>query len=117
MTLTDAIELVMSAGTREELFAVAEPARLYRRLVRVLHPDRVAAADRRVATDAFCRLIDLWQGSPGGTIHGYRLGVRRYPGDLADLYDVGADRLLKLPRRPGNNDLLEREVHTHRDRL
>jgi hypothetical protein len=35
---------------------------------------------------------------------------RAHAGDLADLYDVGADRFLKLPRRPANNDLMAREA-------
>jgi len=110
MTLTDAIELVMMARTRDELFGGVEPARQYRRLVRLLHPDRVAPADRGAATDAFRRLTQLWRGWPEVHLRGYALGAARYRGDLADLYDVGADRYLKLPRNPGNNDLMEREA-------
>jgi hypothetical protein len=118
VTLSEAIRLVMSAGSGRELFDAPEPARRYRELIRVLHPDRVAAgagADPGAAgaAEAFLRLTELWRTRDGVTIRtrdtGYRLGDRRYAGDLADLYDVGADRLLKLPRDPANNDLMERE--------
>jgi hypothetical protein len=114
MSLADAIELVMMARTRDDLFGDAEPARQYRRLVRVLHPDRVAPADRHAATDAFRRLTELWQYRPTIRLRGYALGSPRHRGDLADLYDVGADRYLKLPRNPANNDLMEREARALR---
>lgn len=110
MTLADAIEQVMTARTRDELFGGVEPARRYRRLAWVLHPDRVAPADRDTATGAFRRLTELWQGRPAIRLRGYALGTPAHRGDLADLYDVGADRYLKLPRNPANNDLMEREA-------
>ncbi len=47
-------------------------------------------------------------------LHGYRCGRPAYSGDLADLYDVGADRLLKLPRDAADNDLMVREQHALR---
>jgi len=135
--LADAIRMVMSASTAQDLFGAAEPARRYRQLVRVLHPDRVAAAghrcadpgcaaggtgddcaERTAAAEAFLRLANLWQARHGVSIRTrgaeYRLGGRRYAGDLADLHDVGADQLLKLPRDPANNDLMEREARALR---
>ena len=107
MTLDEAIRLVLNASDAGTLFGDAAPGRRFRRLAGVLHPDRVPVADRDRATEAFVRLIALWRGT---TVGEYRLGPRVYAGDLADLYDVGADRLLKLPRDPANNDLMAREA-------
>jgi hypothetical protein len=116
--VADAIRRVMSAAGARELFGTDEPVRRYRRLARLLHPDRVPPIDRPQATEAFVRLTTLWRGGQGAVIHtrdaDYQLGVRAYAGDLADLYDVGADRVLKLPRRPANNDLMEREARALR---
>jgi hypothetical protein len=109
-----AVRRVLAASDAPELFGVAEPARRYRQLARLLHPDRVPPADRAVATDAFVRLTTLWHGRDEVTLGGYRLGRRAYAGDLCDLYDVGADRLLKLPRNPANNDLVRREARSLR---
>ncbi len=114
MTLDEAIGLVLAAPDAVALFGSGDgtgPGRRYRRLAGLLHPDRVPVADRARATEAFVRLTTLWRG-PG--VGEYRLGPRAYAGDLADLYDVGAGRLLKLPRDPGNNDLMEREARALR---
>ncbi|GAA5189869.1 hypothetical protein GCM10023322_43580 [Rugosimonospora acidiphila] len=118
LALGEAIRQVMSAAGARELFGVHQPERRYRQLARALHPDRVPAADRPQATDAFVRLTSLWRERRGVVIRSrhdeYRLTDRRYAGDLADLYDVGADRLLKLPRQPANNDLMGREAYALR---
>ncbi|SCF46162.1 hypothetical protein GA0070216_11978 [Micromonospora matsumotoense] len=95
---------------------------------------------RAAATDAFVQVTTRWRaartpapGDPGATggpastgpasggraagdastvvLGRYRLGALVHAGDLADLYDVGADRLLKLPRDPADNDLMARETH------
>lgn len=138
MDIAEAIRQVMAAGSAEELFGTAEPAGRYRRLARLLHPDRlhpdglpadqVQQADRIRATEAFVRMTELWQDTlrrgtsgrgedsvvirAGGTE--YRLGTPAYAGDLADLYDAGGDGLLKLPRQPANNDLMQREARALR---
>jgi hypothetical protein len=116
--LAAAIRQVRSATSAAELFGTVEPARRYRRLARLLHPDRVPAADQADAAEAFVALTTLWRERAGVVIHAgdteYRLSVRAHAGDLADLYDVGADRLLKLPRQPANNDLMEREARALR---
>ncbi|WP_328341413.1 serine/threonine protein kinase [Micromonospora sp. NBC_00421] len=57
---------------------------------------------------------DAAPDGPTVVFGGYRLGALAHAGDLADLYDVGADRLLKLPRDPADNDLLAREAHALR---
>jgi hypothetical protein len=113
----EAIRLVAAARTDADLFGTDAPARRYRELVAALHPDRLGALDDRVraeATDAFVRVTTRWRagraaGADGFVLGAYRLGALAHAGDLADLYDVGADRLLKLPRDPADNDLMARE--------
>ena len=120
--VAEAIRAVMAAATPADLFDPAAPVRHYRRLVKALHPDRVAAAGHdgalaAAAADAFARLIALWQAREPvlRTAAGeYRLRRPRYAGDLSDLYDAGADRLVKIPRDPTNNDLMEREARALR---
>ncbi|SCE71298.1 hypothetical protein GA0074696_0384 [Micromonospora purpureochromogenes] len=115
MRTDEAIRLVAASRTDEELFGTTEPARRYRRLVAALHPDRLGAADQRVraeAADALARVTTRWRAR--GTLGDYRLTRLAHVGDLADLYDVGADRLLKLPRSPADNDLMIREAHALR---
>lgn len=120
MNLADAIWSVLTADTDEELFGTADPAGRYRRLVGVLHPDRVVdAAQRDLATEAFVRVTTRWRArrdpvTPDTGYTEYRLGRLAYAGDVADLYDGGDDRLVKLPRHPANNDLMEREAHALR---
>jgi hypothetical protein len=103
----DAIEAVLTASSPEDLFGTGNPGRRYRELARALHPD---LASGPAATEAFIRLARLWEDRHGAAMGAYRLVDRRYEGDLADLYDVGAATLLKLPRSPANNDLMEREA-------
>ncbi|MEU5944059.1 serine/threonine protein kinase [Micromonospora sp. NPDC047465] len=116
MRTAEAIRLVAAARTDADLFGADEPARRYRELVAALHPDRVPAdsAVRAEATDAFVRVTTRWRARRVTVLGGYRIGAPAHSGDLADLYDVGADRLLKLPRRPTDNDLMAREAHALR---
>ncbi|MER7330838.1 MULTISPECIES: serine/threonine protein kinase [unclassified Micromonospora] len=116
MRTAEAIRLVAAARTDADLFGTDEPARRYRELVAALHPDRVPAdpAVRAEATDAFVRVTTRWRARRVTVLGDYRLGAPAHSGDLADLYDVGADRLLKLPRRPTDNDLMAREAHALR---
>jgi len=116
ISFDDAVDAVRRAGDPAALFA----AHGYRALARVLHPDTVPAHRRDAATEAFARLQSLWETQRDGTTirtatRVYRLGpAPRHRGDVADLYDVGGDRLLKLPRHPSDNDLIEREAHALR---
>jgi hypothetical protein len=107
----EAVRVVLTASTSEDLFGTDGSARRYRELARALHPDVATGAD---ATAAFIRLARLWQDRRGTVIRTklgeYRLTDRRYEGDVADLYDVGDGAFLKLPRSPVNNDLMEREA-------
>ncbi|GIJ27956.1 hypothetical protein Vqi01_31180 [Micromonospora qiuiae] len=112
MRTDEAIRLVTTARDDDELFGADEPERRYRELVAVLHPDRlgwVGPGVRAEATEAFVRVTTRWRARRGTVLRGYRCGRPAYSGDLADLYDVGADRLLKLPRDPRDNDLMGRE--------
>ncbi|MFF5054253.1 serine/threonine protein kinase [Micromonospora sp. NPDC000663] len=116
MRTVEAIDLVTAARTDTDLFGTDHPARRYRELVAALHPDRLPAdpAVRAQATDAFIHVTTRWQARHVTVIGDYRLGAPAHSGDLADLYDVGDDRLLKLPRRPSDNDLMAREAHALR---
>nr|WP_230417187.1 serine/threonine protein kinase [Micromonospora tarapacensis] len=99
------------------MFGGDAPQRRYRDLVAALHPDRLRWAGpgvRAAAADAFLRVTSSWRARQFTVLRGYRCGRPAHSGDLADLYDVGADRLLKLPRNPADNDLMAREQHALR---
>lgn len=102
MRTAAAIDLVAAARTDADLFGTDQPARRYRELVAALHPDRLPAdpAVRAEAVDAFIHVTTRWQARQVTVLGDYRLRAPAHSGDLADLYDVGADRLLKLPGGP-----------------
>ncbi|WP_329109776.1 molecular chaperone DnaJ [Micromonospora sp. NBC_01699] len=120
MTFAEAAALVDAARTPGDLFGGDQPAVTYRKLARLLHPDAAPAGRTVTATAAFARLSSLWathQGRGNTTLttrrHRYTLGDRFATGDLANLYRVrydGRQGLLKLPRQPAANDLLDREA-------
>ncbi|MFF0315210.1 serine/threonine protein kinase [Micromonospora sp. NPDC005252] len=116
MRAAEAIGLVAAARTDADLFGADQPARRYRELVAALHPDRLPTdpAVRAEALDAFIHVTTRWRARRVTVLGDYRLGTPAHSGDLADLYDVGDDRLLKLPRRPTDNDLMAREAHALR---
>ncbi|WFE20445.1 serine/threonine protein kinase [Solwaraspora sp. WMMD937] len=121
MTVTEAIELVLTAHHPAEVFGTDQTTGRYHQLARLLHPDTAGAAtpDPR-ATAAFMQLTELWRehladGRDTVTIdtgrHRYVVDrTARYTGDLADLYRHGDDQLVKVPRDPANNDLIAREA-------
>lgn len=102
MRAAEAIRLVAAARTDADLFGADQPARRYRELVAALHPDRLPTdpAVRAEALDAFIHVTTRWQARQSTVLGDYRLGAPAHSGDLADLYDVGDDRLLKLPDGP-----------------
>jgi hypothetical protein len=116
--MAEAIDQVRAARSAADLFGAVDPVRRYRQLARLLHPDRVPASDRPRAIEAFIRMTALWRARDQVVIdtgHArYRLDTPAHAGDLSDLYDVGADRLLKLPRQSANNDLMEGEARALR---
>ncbi|MDX2854272.1 molecular chaperone DnaJ [Actinacidiphila glaucinigra] len=93
-----------------------EAARHYRRLARLLHPDTAPPGRADEAEAAFVRLTALWRRHTGGgpaltTARGvYPLGPVLAEGDLAVLRAAGPGTVLKIPRRPADNDLMEREA-------
>ncbi|MBL6276926.1 serine/threonine protein kinase [Micromonospora fiedleri] len=112
MTTAEAIRLVGAARDDEELFGVDAPERRYRELVAALHPDRLSLAGpglQAEATAAFVEVTTRWRSRHVTELNGYRCGRPAHCGDLADLYDVGDDRLLKLPRAANDNDLMLQE--------
>lgn len=87
----------------------------YRGLVKIVHPDVAPAGRGPAATAAFARLCRLWgerEGRPLTTKRAtYRVGESVASGDIAELYAVDGDAaLLKLPRSPGDNDLVRAEA-------
>ncbi|WP_329257508.1 molecular chaperone DnaJ [Actinoallomurus sp. NBC_01490] len=106
MIRAEAVRLIETARTPADLFGADGP-RAYRRLVRLVHPD---AGGPRAAFD---RLTALWRAYGPVTVRTrratYTLGADPVRGDLANLYDAG-DAMVKIPRGPGVNDLLEREA-------
>ncbi|SEG58766.1 hypothetical protein SAMN04489712_10719 [Thermomonospora echinospora] len=114
--LDDALLLLNSARTPQQLFGHGEAGRLYRRMARLLHPD---ATGGRTA-DEFVRLNTLWRAFKAGTSaittrrHTYELGEEIARGDLANLYAATHDdnrrAVVKMPRDPGDSDLIEREA-------
>jgi hypothetical protein len=102
MTSAEAISRIEAASHPGDLFG-RDPSRTYRRLARLTHPD-ARPGDARAAR-AFAKLARLWQRHQGD--HGPAVLVAR--GDLANLYETRRG-LLKLPRHPRDNDLMERET-------
>jgi serine/threonine protein kinase len=123
-TFAEVVARVTKATAPTELFGTDAPERVYRRLVRLLHPDTAPAGATATATAAVARLNALWAEHRRATgaaptilttrRHRYTVGTRIFRGDIADLhpaeYDGGRGAVLKIPRRPADNDLLEREA-------
>lgn len=117
MRTEEALRLVATATSDDDLFGPDRSARRYRQLVTALHPDRLATADpatRAAATEAYIRVTTRWRDCRTPVLGGHRLLRIAHRGDLADLWDVGADQLLKLPRQPIDNDLMAREARALR---
>jgi hypothetical protein len=128
MTFDEAVAAIGGARTFADLVgAGAQPAdsspgaavgaagHAYRKLVKVVHPDVAPAGRGPAATVAFARLSELWAERGGRLLTTrratYRVGGVVATGDIAELYAVdGTAALLKLPRRPGDNDLLAAEA-------
>ncbi|AGZ44726.1 lipopolysaccharide kinase InaA family protein [Actinoplanes friuliensis] len=95
--------------------AVVDAGHAYRMLVKVVHPDVAPAGLGVTATAAFAKLSALWAGRDGRVLTTrratYRVGGVVASGDIAELHTIDGDAaLLKLPRRPGDNDLMQAEA-------
>ena len=128
MTFDEAVAAIGGASTYDELLAACAPlvdsgpgaaggaaGHTYRMLVKVVHPDVAPAGRGPAATVAFARLAELWGERDGRLVTTkratYRVGGVVAAGDIASLHAVdGEAALLKLPRQPGDNDLLEAEA-------
>jgi serine/threonine protein kinase len=101
ITWREAVRLIEAARSPADLFDPGDPTGSYRRLARLTHPDNSPAP-----ASAFEKLAGLW------TQHRERRNgsaVLVAEGDVANLYKFG-DGLLKLPRDPADNDLIDREI-------
>jgi serine/threonine protein kinase len=104
LTFEEAVGQITAARSFRELTETESGAgRAYRKWAKLIHPDVVSAQRRATATDAFAKLSALyeqkddWRTNPWGS------------GDVADLFADG-DRLIKVPRSPADNDLMETEA-------
>jgi serine/threonine protein kinase len=108
----EAVAAIGRATAFGELAGGADPLAAYRRLLRIVHPDVAPAARRAAATAATAALSALFTRKDVLTTRrgSYRLGDRIARGDLADLTALDDDKLLKLPRRPADNDMVRAEI-------
>jgi hypothetical protein len=111
ITFEEAVERIAKAACFGELAADRD----YREWAKLVHPDAVGAKEKAAATAAFARLARLYAGRETTELRTpqavYRVGAIVALGDLADLSAVDGDRaLLKVPRSPGDNDLMEAEA-------
>jgi serine/threonine protein kinase len=126
MTSFDAAVLLLrGARTPQDVFGpVPSPdaAHRYRELAKLVHPDRVAPDRAAEAAEAFARLGALWS-----TLHGpatitsrtatYHVGPRLGADELAEYRGAvtdGDEVVLKIARRPTDNDLLRGEARALR---
>ncbi|SEL95190.1 molecular chaperone DnaJ [Streptacidiphilus jiangxiensis] len=131
-TFDEALAALAAARSADDLFGpVADPeaaARRYRRLARLLHPD-TAPPGRRAEAAAACAALNQLrvsrQPAPESLLttrrHSYEVGEPLATGDVAVLRAARyrtrgglgpvLDAVLKTPRTPADNDLMEREAH------
>jgi serine/threonine protein kinase len=117
-----AVRLLESARTPEDVFGSSSPERVYRELAKLVHPDRVAPDRAAEAAEAFARLSTLWSARTGpATITSrtatYRVGPRLAADELAEYRSAQSDGhevVLKVARRPTDNDLLRNEARSLR---
>jgi serine/threonine protein kinase len=104
MTFEEAVARISTARSFQELAGSGNSAgRAYRKWAKLIHPDTVSAQRRATATDAFAKLSALYQRKAESRPEPWGSG------DVADLFADG-DRLIKIPRSPADNDLMETEA-------
>jgi hypothetical protein len=105
ITFDEAVPLIMAATRFSDLPQQGEPRTAYRKWVKVVHPDAVGAPRRATATLACARLSDLYRS---------HRDTHFSSGDIADLFTGGGGVLLKVPRDPADNGLMETEAEALR---
>jgi hypothetical protein len=115
LTFEEAVHRIENAVSFEDLGA----DRAYREWAKLVHPDAVGGRQGEAATAAFARLARLFAERGGTELRTpqavYRVGAFVASGDLADLSAVDGNRaLLKVPRSPGDNDLMANEAEALR---
>ena len=116
LTFEEAVARISKAATFGELVGESGGERAYREFAKLVHPDAVSAARSASATAAFARLAQLYAERAGTELRTpqaiYQIGGIFAAGDLADLSTVDGNRaLLKVPRSPADNDLMEAEAN------
>ncbi|MDI6101623.1 molecular chaperone DnaJ [Actinoplanes sp. NEAU-A12] len=133
ITFEEAVGRIFAAHDFQDLAGGAAGGPAYRKWAKAVHPDAVSAARRATATDAFAKLSALYKarseagtaatGEAAGGARGearaepvvqgrrraYRMGRVFAKGDLAELFADGS-ALIKVPRQPADNDLMEAEA-------
>lgn len=115
LAFDEAVKRIEKAATFAELAGGRDADRAYREWAKAVHPDAVGAGENAAATAAFARLARLYGERDGFELRTpqavYRIGPRIAAGDLSDLSAVDGNRaLLKVPRNPADNDLMETEA-------
>jgi hypothetical protein len=115
ITFEEAAGRIGRAVSFAELAGDREADQAYRAWAKLVHPDAVAAGENKAATAAFARLARLYRERGGTDLSTpqavYLIGGIVSSGDLADLSTVDGQRaLLKVPRSPGDNDLMANEA-------
>ncbi|WP_433826378.1 molecular chaperone DnaJ [Actinoplanes sp. CA-015351] len=114
-TFEDAVAQIQRARTKQDLSGHS-----YRQWAKIVHPDAAGAGRRASATEAFAKLSALYQTpteKSGTTLRTktatYRVGPVFASGDIAEIYADGP-ALLKIPRDPADNDLMDAEAEALR---
>jgi hypothetical protein len=115
-----AVRVLRDARFPAALFTVDNARPAYRAWVKLVHPDRAPHGRVAEATEAFVRLGALWSAwrhATSATVTGrqgeYRVSGPAGADEIAEYLEAAADGgpvLLKVARRPRDNDLLEREA-------
>ncbi|BBH63803.1 hypothetical protein ACTI_04880 [Actinoplanes sp. OR16] len=103
-TFEDAVAKIQAARTAQDL-----GGHTYREWAKIVHPDAAAAHRRATATEAFAKLSALYQKTTTSQAKPVFAS-----GDIAEIYADGA-ALLKVPRNPADNDLMETEAKALQD--
>lgn len=115
-TFDEAVKLIRQARTRAGLFGVEDQNRVYRLLVKLVHPDVAPDGCTDEAKDAFTKLHQLWSGTSttvttaGGVLTLYNLLGSDELADYLWAETEGETFFAKVARRPTDNDLFRRET-------